>query len=119
MDFTNANCNCNRNNEHYSISTINAHFVLLIISVEGVNCFAVLILSKQGEVLDRQHLMSASIRSLFRGFVFIVTVAENPTSQRYVDGEGISMVNACIERMGKSSCPFAQNVGSSSPVKLT
>ena len=37
-------------------------------------------------MLDRQHLMSASITSLLRAFVFSVTIAENPSSQRYVEG---------------------------------
>ena len=68
-------------------------------------------------MLDRQHLMSASITSLLRAFVFSVTIAENPASQRYVEGDWTSMVSARSERRGQLFLTFAQNVESSS-VKL-
>ena len=62
-------------------------------------------------MLDRKHIMSASITSLLRAFVFSVTIAENPESQRYVEGDWMSMVSARSERREQLFFTFAQMLG--------
>lgn len=60
------------------------HHTKPVDSINGwaVICFAAISTSKQGAVLDRQHLMLTSTTSLLHVFVFCAIITENPASQQ-------------------------------------